>query len=220
MNRRQFLAAGLGAAFAPLALAEPADAVIVTNPSPRRYGPVGLIGDSLSGGNIPQLRRMLVEHEVGPFRLDIVGGRSMTISTKTKPSGVRAIGIARAAGFDPPAWFIGLGGNDLAAFRAGRRDPYLEITKVLDELGPVNVAWPTIARQFRSWWPVAQLFNDTLHQLALERPNLHVIEWADLLNQHNPKWYKPGDNAHLRSAGVVARNEMTVQAMILVADAS
>ena len=220
VTRRDLLIGSLTGLVAATVLPSVAEAVIITNPTVRQHGPVALIGDSLSAGNIRELRKMLVDHGVGPFRLDIVSGSSITKSWGKRKSGLVRVAKMRESGFDPGAWVIALGGNDLADFRWKRRDPLTEINKMLDLLGPdAVVAWPTIARQFKRWWPVAQQFNDALRVAAETHPNLHIIEWADLLNQHNPKWYVKGDNAHLRGAGVVARNQMTTDAMILVADA-
>lgn len=215
MNRRQFLGAATAVAASAVLAPGTADARVLHDPTVRRWGPVGVIGDSLSTGSVPGMIREMVRHDIGPFRLDLRGGRSIGTVRTPFDSGLNRVTLMRQSGFDPPAWVIALGGNDLAKFRSGRLDAVTEIERMLNLLGlGAVVAWPTIWRKYRSWRPAAEQFNGALHDVATRRPNLCVVEWDDLLRA-NRQWFN--GNVHLRGGGIRARNVMTAEAAQVVA---
>lgn len=205
VTRRTFLA---GAATSAALLVDPAAALAapIFDRTPRSLGACAVVGDSLSAGWVPGLAKELAARGLGPLDLEVRGGRSINTTRRPFDSGATIVDRLRRRGFDPPVWIVALGGNDFADFRRGRLVAGDEIRRLLDQLGDRRVGWPTI---FHKCSPTSSaLFNEALHEVAGERPQL-VVEtgWAELARAHRATWFRP-DGIHFKGAAVKARNVM------------
>jgi len=194
---------------AALASTTPATAQVVDDPTPRRCGPVAVIGDSLTRGGLVTLAKSFAAADIGAFRIDAKSLRRITKPSGRVVSGVTAVERMKVSGFSPEVWIIGLGGNDFGAYRRGRVSFVAEIIAMLDVIGPGRrVAWLTI---WHGRTPALnRAFTEALRQVARNRPELEVVEWASVLAAH-PRWLRP-DLVHLTTAGTRARNAMIVEA--------
>lgn len=214
LSRRALLAAGAGTV---LALADPhrADASTSIDKTARPFGPLALVGDSLSAHRRDLLRRDLADVGIGPITIDVRGGRAINRrAAKRFDTGAERVDAIRRRNADPGRWIIALAGNDFDRYRRGKTTPYAEISRLLDQLGPdARVAWPTVWRKAPHWWPICDQFNTDLHRVAAERPNLTVAEWADWIRPH-PEWFS--DGVHLRGDGITERRMLMVSCGILL----
>ena len=213
LTRRQLLiAAGSLPAAAVLLDAEQADArpIVLTESRTRSWGPVMQIGDSTSGGYVSGLKRVLKSKNVGPYRCDIQGARSMYRPSKRFPSAIDAVRNARADGFDPPAYLLALGSNDLWVVKRKRNSAPKMIDAILTEIGPDRtVGFLTLYTVHASSAPK---FNAALREATKRWPNLHVMDWASVARR-NQHWHNKG-GVHYTMKGAMARNRYLADAMI------
>jgi len=219
LSRRSLLVGAGAVPVATLLGATAADAkpIVLSDSTKRAHGPVMQIGDSLSGGYVGGLSEELVARRVGPFRCDIQGSRSITREpNKRYPSGLTAVRSARAAGFDPPAWVVALGCNDMW-FIARKPGVATEmVDRILTEIGSDrHVYFLDYWQKQKGAWPK---FNDALLAATARWPNLRIANWSTLAKQH-PEWHGP-DGAHYTGKGAKARNTYLVDTMIKAAKAA
>ena len=210
-RRRLLIAAGsVPAATLLRAPAAEANPILLTDPTQRAHGPVGYIGDSQSGGYPGGLRQGLVKYGVGPFRCDIQGSRSLTRSSSRFPSGVQAVHSARAAGFDPPVWVLGMGANDMWFISAKPSTARQMIDQLLGAIGGQRTVY------FLTMWELTQgttflKFNAALNEARGRWPRLHLADWASIARRH-PEWHGH-DGVHYTATGAVQRNAFIVATM-------
>ena len=213
LTRRQLLiAAGSLPAAAVLFDVDEADArpIVLTDAAARNWGPVMQIGDSTSGGYVSGLKRVLKSKNVGPYRCDIQGARSMYRPSKRFPSAIDAVRNARAEGFDPPAYLLALGSNDLWVVKRKRNSAPKMIDAILTEIGPDRtVGFLTLYTVHTSSAPT---FNAALRDAIKRWPNLHIMDWAALAKR-NQHWHNKG-GVHYTMKGAMARNRYLADAMI------
>jgi lysophospholipase L1-like esterase len=153
---------------------------------PSESGSLVLVGDSLNVGTELYLNEFLEGWEVAA---DDLAGRS-------SHGGLAALAEARRA---PGPIVVSLGTNDdpndPEAFRT-------RASRLLDLVGPARcVVWATL---WRDGEPMGSL-NAVLAELARERPNLRLLDWAEMLRRH-PDWLA-SDGTHGSPAGYRARAE-------------
>lgn len=213
LSRRQLLiAAGTLPAAAVLLQTAPAEAapIILRDSKVRTFGPIMQIGDSTSGGYVSGLNRTLKAKNVGPFRCDIQGARSINRESKRFPSAISAVRSARAQGFDPPAYLLALGSNDLWVVKRNRNAATKMIDAILEEIGADRtVGFLTLYTVKQSSAPK---FNLALRDATTRWPNLHVIDWAAVAKKHR-NWHNKG-GVHYTMKGAIQRNRFLADAMI------
>lgn len=213
LSRRQLLiAAGALPAAGVLLDTEAADAqpIVLSDNRARTYGPIMQIGDSTSGGYISGLNRTLKAKKVGPFRCDIQGARSIDRPSKRFPSAITAVRNARARGFDPPAYLLALGSNDLWVVRRKKDAAPKMIDKIMEEIGEDRtVGFLTLYTVHRSSAPK---FNRALRDATKRWPNLYIMDWAAVAKQHK-EWHNKG-GVHYTMRGAIQRNRYMADAMI------
>jgi lysophospholipase L1-like esterase len=214
ISRRTLLAAALGSLPAGALLGSSqasARPIVATDTTLRRYGPVMLIGDSTCGGYIGGLHSELVARSVGPFRYDIQGSRSITRASSKYPSGLAAVSAARADGFDPKAFVVALGANDLwfVARRASVASTMIDA--LLAEIGADRTV--VFLTTYSTRPSAAPRFNAALVKATATWPHLHVLDWAAVAAPHR-QWHT-ADGVHFTPQGAVARDHYLVDAMIL-----
>jgi len=224
ISRRRLLSGGAGmagavAAGAALALGaspEPAEARTRTDTTRRSYGPVAIIGDSISGGYFGGLGSALGGARVGPYRYDISGSRRIARSAGGFGSGAAAARSMIASGFAPRAWVVALGNNDFYFFRHKSTTPGAEIGALMKAVGPGrHVVFLTIWTTASTTWST---FNSGLRAAAGGSKYLHVYDWAAIARKH-PDWLQ-SDGAHLTAAGAAARNQALARAAVQAARAA
>ncbi len=210
-----FLAAVVAVA-APVLGAPPAGAAVrcfgvciaeIADPTVRPGGAIGLVGDSVMIGVDPWIAGDLAATGWGPFHY--------WAGTGTRAPADNSLGAAtvvrqfRAAGFDPPVWFIGVGADDVGFVGSSVAASEADIGVILGEIGAGrDVMMATIQH------PDAVLeanWNQALHNVAARNPALHVIEWQAEADKH-PDW-SGGDGVHLSPAGYRARSQFITAAL-------
>lgn len=212
-TRRQLIAAGLTVPVGVVLGTGRADAgrsIIIQDQTVREFGPVLFISDSTSSRLYRSVRRTMREFNLGPYRIDYLPGRSIARYRRGYPSGAAAVRQSRAAGFDPPAYLIALGANDLRYATTSKAQFDELVDKLLGEIGPDRVVgFLNIYATVRS---NAAVFNRYLGEATTRWPNLHVIDWATLARR-NRRWHLP-DGFHYTITGARRRNEFLCRAMI------
>jgi len=213
LSRRQLLiAAGALPAVAVLLDTEAADAkpIVLSDSKLRTYGPIMQIGDSTSGGYVGGLNRTLKAKKIGPFRCDIQGARSIDRPSKRFPSAISAVRNARAQGFDPPAYLLALGSNDLWVVKRKKDSAPKMIDKIMEEIGEDRtVGFLTLYTVHQSSAPK---FNRALREATKRWPNLHIMDWAAIAKRHR-NWHNKG-GVHYTMKGAIQRNKFLADAMI------
>lgn len=175
----------------------------------RAWGHVMLIGDSTTTGYLGHLVRTLRTSDLGPYRCDLQAARSVHRPNRRYPSAVQAVRSARTRGFEPTAYVIAVGANDL---RYGTRTRQAAITMfdtLLTEIGADRTVG--ICTIYATRPSGAIRYNRYLAEATERWPNLHIIDWA-VLARRNRQWHKP-DGYHYNLAGARRRNEFLVAAM-------
>jgi lysophospholipase L1-like esterase len=148
-------------------------------------GSLLLVGDSLNVGIEPYLRDVFGDWEITS---DDAVGRSTA-------DGVAALERLRAT---PGPVVVSLGTNDdpsdAGSFHA-------RVEELLRLVAGRCVIWATL---WRDGAPEEGL-NEVLHEIARSRPNLHLLDWAAMLEAH-PEWRAP-DETHGSPDGYRARAE-------------
>jgi lysophospholipase L1-like esterase len=209
MPRRAVLAALAGAAGAALeggARAEGAS--------------LGVIGDSLT-----RACRLITPAQLGspaqlgavgwgPIKIDGQGSRRIPASAPAPYSGVRALRAMREAGFDPTAFIIELGTNDVGYAAEHGQELRALVTELLDAIngagGAVRrVLWVDIVRH--DILRACARFNRTLDEVAALRPDqLVAYHWSRVAVDH-PDWFQD-DGIHLTAEGCTQRAYLVAQA--------
>jgi lysophospholipase L1-like esterase len=177
--------------------------VVVANacgsePAPSKQSGVAVVGDSLTVPISGALRQQLVKAGWKDVRVDAAVGREIATSGLVS-SGVAAVVELKKQGFDPPAWIVALGTNDVAT----TGDPKVMRTRVeqlVDAIGDRRILWVNI---WRADTPVlserARQFNEVLASVASERSNVDVDDWAREADGR-PELFGP-DKVHLNLRG-------------------
>ncbi|MEY4373402.1 MAG: hypothetical protein RL219_2171 [Actinomycetota bacterium] len=200
LTRRQLLVrAGVVPAVAGAAVtaaASPAEAVrypiIISDSTPRTYGPVMFIGDSTSSLRYRTMKREIAAYGIGPFRLDLQPGRSLARTRRGRPSAIDAVRMARAASFDPEVYVVALGYPDILGWE-GNPKPARTVEAIrqliiplLTEIGTDRLV--AIFNLYSVRRTRSTVFNAALASLVPEWPNLHIVDWASLARR-NRHWH-------------------------------
>lgn len=215
IGRRQLLTSGAGLVLAgglvtALVDVDAAEARTASDSTRRTYGPVGIIGDSISGGWFGGLGPALTTAKVGPYRYDIMGARRIAQQAGGFSSGIVAAKAMLSSGTAPRAFVVALGNNDFYYFSHKSTTPGAEIGAFMKAVGSGRqVVWLTIFTSTSHTW---QLFNSGLRGAASRYGNLHVYDWASTAKAH-PEWLQK-DGAHLTGPGAAARNQALARAAV------
>ena len=221
ISRRAFL---LTAAATPAAvLLAPGTAsaghwpIILSDPTLRLHGPVMFIGDSTSSRLWHTMRKDFAAAGIGPFRLDLQPGRSISRRAGWGTNAIASVRAARLSGFDPNAYVVAGGFPDILRSRYNR-SPIVTadglvglIEPLLAEIGPDRtVAFLNLYSAKRKV-PTRQ-FNEALARLALTWPNLSVVDWAGLARRH--RGWHIADGYHFSFSGARQRQKFIARTMI------
>ena len=175
----------------------------------RTWGNVMLIGDSTASGYLGHLIRSLNASDLGPYRCDLQAARSMHRPHRRYPSAVQAVRNARQQGFEPTAFVIAVGANDLRYGTRTRQAATTMFDTILTEIGSDRTVG--ICTIFANRPSGAIRFNRYLSEATQRWPQLHIINWAALARRHRP-WHKP-DGYHYTLTGARHRNDFLIAAM-------
>jgi lysophospholipase L1-like esterase len=164
-------------------------------------GDVALVGDSLS---FQATAEETAELRDAGWNVTINAEPGRRIADDANPgptSGITAVRKIRAEGRDPHTWIIELGTNEM--WTATGRDPNAMralIEQMLREIGPGHrVVWVNI--HFGTAPEGTAVFNRVLAQVAAQRSDLIVGDWAD---RAVTPGYLIEDQIHLTPAGITA----------------
>jgi lysophospholipase L1-like esterase len=165
------------------------------------HGDVALVGDSLS---FQATAAETAELRAAGWKVTINAepGRRIAYDANPGPSsGITAVRKIRADGFDPHTWIIELGTNEM--WTSAGRDPNAMralVEQMLQEIGPGHrVVWVNI--HFGAAPEGTAVFNQVLAQVAAQRSDLVVGDWAD---RAVTPGYLIEDQIHLTPAGIAA----------------
>ncbi|MEI7992747.1 MAG: hypothetical protein WCH93_09995 [Actinomycetota bacterium] len=223
MSRRALLLAAAATPAALLLAPEAATAgsrpIILSDPTVRAHGPVMFIGDSTSSRLWRTMRKDIAAAGIGPFRLDLQPGRSISRRVGWGTNAITSVRNARLQGFDPPAYVLAVGFPDIHRW-AANRTPIVTVDGLVALIEPLlreigadrTVAFLNLYSKKKM--PTAA-FNGALARLAVTWPNLSVVDWAALARQH--RGWHISDGYHFTYFGARQRQKFIAQTMIDVA---
>jgi hypothetical protein len=183
-------------------------------PAPSLRAGVAVVGDSLTAPIRDSLVRRLKHAGWLQVRVDAFPGRQIPSSMGPPLSGVRAVRGLEAAGFDPPAWIVALGTNDVLA-TADPAAMRARIEEMLRAIGPRRVLWVNIWRTDQAELMArAERFDVVLADEASRTSNLDVLDWAQTARD-DPHVFGP-DKVHLSRKGETARVNRIVAGALAV----
>jgi len=172
---------------------------------------VAVVGDSLTVPIASALTKDLKKDGWKDVRVDAEVGRAMS-SSALVPSGITAIKGLKRKGFDPPAWIVALGTNDVSV-TGDQRELRAWIEQLLATIGPHQVIWVNLWRtDTPAFEQRAQRFNALLAQVASDHDNVRVLDWAKTVEGH-PEFFGP-DKIHLSLRGDDQRTKAIVDAAV------
>jgi hypothetical protein len=173
-----------------------------TTVDPRHFGAVALIGDSLSVQSYLDEEARLQQAGWSPITHNAQFGRRVPWDAKTRApfSGIAAANEVRADHGDPETWIVELGTNDVAETHNDPGSIRTVIEAMLAVIGPGHrIVWVNVHNGFE---PAASAtFNRVLDEIATQRPDLVVADWASQATQPG---YLLSDHIHLTPTGQAA----------------
>ena len=180
-----------------------------------------VLGDSLTWGTnyrgfgnvTPKLKA------VGYFNTLVVDGvfaRNISGPAGTTRNGVKTLKKLSSTGVRPDAAIIALGSNDLQ--HSGDKAFYVaRIREMLALVGDIPIVWFNVWRTDAKYYPKrSATFNAALVEVASERSNVVVADWASIVLA-NPK-LMAFDGLHLQPVGYRLRAQMYVEAAQMLID--
>ena len=196
-------------------------ATVEAKPTPPPAPTLLVLGDSLTWGTnyrgfgnvTPKLKA------VGYFNTLVVDGvfaRNISGPAGTARNGVKTLKKLSAAGLRPDAAIIALGSNDLQ--HSGDKAFYVaRIREMLALVGDIPIVWFNVWRTDAPYYPKrSATFNAALVEVASERSNVVVADWASIVVA-NPK-LMAFDGLHLQPVGYRLRAQMYVEAAQMLID--
>jgi lysophospholipase L1-like esterase len=175
---------------------------------------VAVVGDSLTAPIASSLAARMKRAGWYQVEVDAFPGRQIPSSLGPPLSGVRAVRALEARGFNPPAWIVALGTNDVlvtgdpAAMRT-------RIEEMLSAIGPRRVLWVNIWRTDTPEFMARALkFNLVLDDVASRHANFDVLDWAATARA-DPEVFGP-DKVHLSRRGQAERVNRVVKGALAV----
>jgi lysophospholipase L1-like esterase len=166
------------------------------------YGPIALVGDSLSVQAGLQEQARLRQAGWSPVTANAQFGRRIPwdAHTHTPLSGIAAVNQVRASVGDPHTWIIELGTNDVAETHDDAESIRTIIESMLAVIGPGHrIVWVTVHHGFE---PAASVtFNRVLGEIADQRTDLVVADWWSIAETPG---YLIADHIHLTTEGEAA----------------
>jgi hypothetical protein len=174
-----------------------------TTTIPRSYGGIALVGDSLSVQAAIEEQARLRQAGWDPVTHNAQFGRRIPWDAKTLSpfSGIAAVNDVRATSGDAHTWIIELGTNDVVVTHDDAGSIRTLIDAMLAVIGPGHrIVWVNVHNGFDP--ASSATFNGVLAQVASERTDMVVADWATAAN--DPGNLMPQDHVHLTPAGQVA----------------
>lgn len=145
---------------------------------------------------------------------DSSGGRSIRERTADwQANAVETADAIRQSGFTG-CWVLMIGTNDAANVAAGANLGHEErIQQMLYVIGDEPVLWvdaATIRSETAYRHDNMRAWNETLHRIADERDNMHVLNWSELVR---PEWFV-SDGIHMGTEGRIWRAAFTADALV------
>jgi hypothetical protein len=182
--------------------APPPSSTTTTTVEPRDYGAIALVGDSLSVQASLDEQARLLQAGWTPITHNAQFGRRVPWDAKTRApfSGIAAANEVRADAGDPETWIVELGTNDVAETQDDAGSIRTLIDAMLAVIGPGHrIVWVNVHNGFE---PAASAtFNRVLDQIAAQRTDLVVADWASQATQPG---YLLSDHIHLTNTGQAA----------------
>jgi len=179
------------------------------------YGSVALIGDSLSAQSNLNEQAQLRIAGWGPIAHNAWFGRRVPSDPMTLApfSGIAAVHEVRAQTPDPETWIIELGTNDISLTHDDAAAMRSVINDMLATIGPGHrIVWVNIHNGFDL--ASSATFNQVLSEIAAERSDLVVADWASRAPQIG---YLTSDHIHLTTDGQAAFAKVIADAADLAA---
>lgn len=173
---------------------------------------VGMVGDSITQGSVNELQAAFVASGIDDIRIDGDRGRRIEVGNGKGSgpiSGVRTLYAMLADGFDPDAWVIELGTNDVGSY-AGE-EAYGELIDQILTMLPEDrpLAWVNVFRP--DHLDHTDLFNAALKGRIDGRTAAVVVDWYSLASAP--------DQTILRSDGLHPNKDGSRTLSLLVAQA-
>jgi hypothetical protein len=178
----------------------------VVDNTARPAGAIGLIGDSVLMGVDPWIAGDLAAAGWGPIHYWAGTGTRVPADNPLGASTVMR--QWRAGGFDPAVWIIGVGADDVGFVGFSVAASEGDVDLMLDEIGPERDVVMATIQHYNAVWEAN--WNQALRNVAARRPQLHVVEWQAVADQH-PSWWG-GDGVHLSPTGYRARSQALTDA--------
>lgn len=165
---------------------------------------VGMVGDSITAGSLPELRAAFQYIGVTDARIEGANGRRISVGIGEGLSpigGVAQIGAMALGGADPGAWVIELGTNDIGQYAT--KDEYGAQIDLVLELLPTDrpLVWVNTYRP--QYADDTAMFNEVLQERIDGRPRAKVADWFALVTDPAND-YLQDDRLHPNKAGSLA----------------
>ncbi|MFZ4720119.1 MAG: GDSL-type esterase/lipase family protein [Ilumatobacteraceae bacterium] len=179
---------------------------------PTRIISVGMVGDSITQGSVDELQAAFVASGIDDIRIDGDKGRRIEVGNGKGPgpvSGVRTLYAMLADGFDPDAWVIELGTNDVGSYRD--EAAYGELIDQVLTMLPADrpLAWVNVFRP--DHLDHTDLFNAALQGRIDARTDAVIVDWHSHASAP--------DQTILRSDGLHPNSDGSQVLALLVAQA-
>jgi lysophospholipase L1-like esterase len=154
-----------------------------------------VVGDSIMRSAVAPLQSRLVDRPSGRAATFNASG-GLGVDDSRYVSSRIAMGVVATGGFD--AIVINLGVNDTLAGYV-TQDPAFHMGRILDAAGTTPVLWLNQAETLPNHEVAAVAYNAALRTAADQYPNLTIVDWGAVLDQHHE--YLDPDNLHLNPRG-------------------
>lgn len=154
-----------------------------------------VVGDSIMRSAVAPLQSRLVDRPSGRAATFNASG-GLGVDDSRYVSSRIAMGVVATGGFD--AIVINLGVNDTLAGYV-TQDPAFHMGRILDAAGTTPVLWLNQAETLPNHEVAAVAYNAALRTSADQYPNLTIVDWGAVLDQHHE--YLDPDNLHLNPRG-------------------
>lgn len=211
-NRRRWRVAALGLVLLAVSLVQGEGAPATAG---RRGAPedtsvsasVLLVGDSILRSAVGAIQSAMVDRAAGrSTTFNASGGLGVDDSPYVASRITTA--TARSGGFG--VIVVNLGANDTLAGYV-TLNPASHMRRVLDAAGATPVLWVNQAETLPNHDVAAVAYNEALRTTASQYPNVTVVDWGSVLDQHHE--YLDADQLHLNPQGQAAFAQLIVSAV-------
>jgi len=165
------------------------------------------VGDSIMRSVVAPVQSALVDRAAGRAATFNASG-GLGVDDSPYVASRIATATAVAGGFS--AIVVNLGANDTLEGYV-TQNPASHMRRILNAAGPTPVLWVDQAEPLPKHDVAAVAYNDALRATADQYPNMTVVDWGALLDQHHE--YLNPDNLHLNPQGQAALAQVIVNAL-------